>query len=86
MRLGTGVNDATPVVRRDSTAIAHDQPTALSLSAMISQYFIGGMMSGELVLRNKGEHPVCFSRSTVYGTSCVAATKVDEQDSRTARR
>jgi len=27
---------------RDGT---HDQPTALSLSAMISQYFMGGMMA-----------------------------------------
>jgi hypothetical protein len=24
-------------------------------------------MSGELVLCNRGEHPVCYSRSTVYG-------------------
>ena len=42
------------------------QTTALD---HLSQYFIGGMMPGELVLRNRGEHPVCYSRSTVYGTS-----------------
>src|SRR5207237_6506239 len=29
----------------DDTAITYDQPAALSLSATISQYFIGGMMS-----------------------------------------
>jgi len=44
IRLGTGVNDATPTIPGNGAAIAHDQPAALSLSATISQYFIGGMM------------------------------------------
>jgi hypothetical protein len=37
-------SDPTLAVASDSTAIAHDQSAALSLSAMTSQYFIGGMM------------------------------------------
>ena len=52
------------------------QTTALD---HLSQYFTGGLMPEELVLCNTGEHPVCYSRSTVYGTSCVATIKVDEQ-------
>jgi len=40
------VNDPTPAISANGAAIPHDQPAALSLSAMISQYFVGGMMYG----------------------------------------
>ena len=39
-----GINDPAPAISGNGAAIAHDQPAALSLSATISQYFIGGMM------------------------------------------
>jgi hypothetical protein len=39
-----GINDPAPAISGNGAAIAHDQPAAESLSAMISQYFIGGMM------------------------------------------
>jgi len=38
------VNDPTPAISDNGAAITHDQPAPPSLSAMISQYFIGGMM------------------------------------------
>jgi hypothetical protein len=34
-----GVNDPTPAISGNSAAIAQVQPAALSLSAMIAQYF-----------------------------------------------
>jgi hypothetical protein len=39
-----GINDPAPAISGNGAAIAHDQPAAESLSAMTSQYFIGGMM------------------------------------------
>jgi len=39
-----GVNDPAPAISGNGAAIAHDQPAAESLSAMISKYLIGGMM------------------------------------------
>jgi hypothetical protein len=39
-----GRNDPAPAIRRHGTAITPRPPSALSLSATISQYFIGGMM------------------------------------------
>jgi hypothetical protein len=39
-----GVNDPTPAISGHGAAIAPYQPAALSLLAMISRYFIGGMM------------------------------------------
>ena len=39
-----GINDTAPAMSGNGAAITHDQPAAESLSAMISQYFIGGMM------------------------------------------
>jgi len=38
-----GIDDPTPAIPGNGAVIAHDQPAAESLSATISQYFIGGM-------------------------------------------
>ena len=39
-----GVNDPTPAISGNGAAIAPRPAGSMSLSAMISQYFIGGMM------------------------------------------
>ena len=39
---------------------------------ILPQYFIGGMMPVELVLCNRGEHSVCYSRSNCLSHKLVA--------------
>ena len=63
------INNPAPTIARDSTAIAPRPTGSVTLSAMISQYFIGDMMSGELTLCNRGEHSGFGSRSAV-NSSC----------------
>jgi hypothetical protein len=61
--------------RHDARGAYLVQPTALSLSAMISQYFIGSMMPDPAINKQQCKQFSCARRESYVGRSKPASSK-----------